>query len=288
MIGRPAAVWACLWPFGFTRREKLFVVLGGPARRGVDLPRRHSRLSQLPNGDMYFNVAFVVVLVSLLVQGWTTPWVARRLGVALVNPAPAVQRVEIDLPGQLEREMVGYPILRGSGVLVEGALPEWARCALVVRHNEVLGPDQAGALRPGDYAYFLVPPDRVLRLDRLFSPERRVVEHGIFRFSGDIKIGELEDLYGLPHIEERKQATVADIFADRFENEVRLGDRVEVGPVTLICEEVELDRAKTVSMLIAETADTGLDLVWTRRSDRLRRWRGKAAEHLARWRGKPP
>jgi NhaP-type Na+/H+ and K+/H+ antiporter len=67
-----------------------------------------------------------------------------------------------------------------------------------------------------------------------------------------MKVGELEDLYGLPHIEERKQATVADIFADRFESELRVGDKVEVGPVTLVCEEVENERAKTVSLLIAE------------------------------------
>jgi cell volume regulation protein A len=209
-------------------------------------------LTELPNALMYFNVAFVVVLVSLIVQGWSITWSAGRLGVALLNPAPAVQRIEIDLPGQLELEMAGYPIQEGSSVLRGATLPEWATCTLVIRNDLVLAPQEAGALRPGDYAYFLVPPDRVLSFDRYFSPEERVIEHGIFRFSGSMKVGELEDLYGLPHIEERKQATVADIFADRFENELRVGDRVEIGPVTLVCEEVENERAKTVSLLIAE------------------------------------
>jgi cell volume regulation protein A len=198
-----------------------------------------------------------VVLASLVVQGWSIPWTARRLGVALLNPAPAVKRIEIDLPGQLELEMVGYPIQEGSSVLNARSLPDWAACTLVVRNDEVLAPEEAGPLRPGDYAYFLVPPDRVLRFDRYFSPEERVVEHGIFRFSGSMKVGELEDLYGLPHIEERKEATVADIFADRFESELRVGDKVEIGPVTLVCEEIEGDRAKTVSLLIAEGETEG-------------------------------
>jgi hypothetical protein len=101
-----------------------------------------------------------------------------------------------------------------------------------------------------------------MRFDRYFSPEDRVIEHGIFRFPGAMKVGELEDLYGLPHIEERKQATVADIFADRFENELRVGDKVEVGPVTLVCEEIENERAKTVSLLIAEDQEREQPKSW--------------------------
>ena len=251
-VGRPAAVWACLWPFGFTAREKLFMSWVGLRGAVSIFLAAIPVLTELPNASMYFNVAFVVVLASLVVQGWSITWSAERLGIALLKPAPAVQRIEIDLPGQLELEMVGYPIQAGSSVLSARSLPEWATCTLIVRNDQVLGPEQAGPLRAGDYAYFLVPPDHVMRFDRYFSPEDRVIEHGIFRFPGGMKVGELEDLYGLPHIEERKEATVADIFADRFENELRVGDKVEVGPVTLVCEEVENERAKTVSLLIAE------------------------------------
>jgi cell volume regulation protein A len=262
VVGRPAAVWACLWPFGFSAREKLFMSWVGLRGAVSIFLAAIPVLTDLPNASMYFNVAFVVVFASLIVQGWSITWSARRLGVALLNPAPAVQRIEIDLPGQLELEMVGYPIQEGSSVLSARPLPGWATCTLIVRNDLVLGPQEAGALRPGDYAYFLVPPERVMRFDRYFSPEDRVIEHGIFRFPGAMKVGELEDLYGLPHIEERKQATVADIFADRFENELRVGDKVEVGPVTLVCEEIENERAKTVSLLIAEDQEREQPKSW--------------------------
>jgi cell volume regulation protein A len=257
LVGRPVAVWLSLWPFNFTGREKLYIAWVGLRGAVSIFLAAIPVLADLPNASMYFNVAFVVVLVSLIVQGWSITWSAHQLGVTLVNPAPAVQRVEIDLPGQLELEMVGYPIQEGSSILNVASVPEWSSCTLVVRSDLVLAPQEAGALRPGDYAYFLVPPDRVLSFDRYFRPEDRVIEHGIFRFPGDMKVGELEDLYDLPHIEERKDATVADIFADRFESELRVGDKVEVGPVTLVCEEVENERAKTVSLLISENGDEG-------------------------------
>jgi cell volume regulation protein A len=288
VVGRPAAVWACLWPFSFSAREKLFVSWVGLRGAVSIFLAAIPVLTDLPHASMYFNVAFVVVLASLMVQGWSITWSAKQLGVALLNPAPAVQRVEIDLPGQLELEMVGYPIQEGASVLSARPLPSWATCTLIVRNDLVLGSPEAGALRPGDYAYFLVPPERVLRFDRYFSPEDRVIEHGIFRFPGAMKVGELEDLYGLPHIEERKQATVADIFADRFENEVRVGDKVEVGPVTLVCEEIESERAKTISLLIAEHEEweqpkSWIESLFQRSAVILRDLKRAAVPTLKRW-----
>jgi cell volume regulation protein A len=67
-------------------------------------------LVNLPNGQLYFDVGFVVVLVSLLVQGWTIAPAARWLGVSFPRSDPLPRRVELDLPGQLELEIVGYPL----------------------------------------------------------------------------------------------------------------------------------------------------------------------------------
>jgi len=44
-------------------------------------------LAGTPQAALLFNIAFVVVLASLLTQGTTIGWVARKLGVALPDPA---------------------------------------------------------------------------------------------------------------------------------------------------------------------------------------------------------
>jgi len=43
-------------------------------------------LAGTPQASLLFNVAFLVVLVSLLVQGPSIGWMARKLGVAMPDP----------------------------------------------------------------------------------------------------------------------------------------------------------------------------------------------------------
>ena len=81
----------------------------------------------LPTAYLFFDVAFVVVLSSLLVQGWTVAFAARKLDVSFARSDPLPRRVELDLPGQLTREIVGYPVPANSPFLRRGLIPNWAR-----------------------------------------------------------------------------------------------------------------------------------------------------------------
>jgi cell volume regulation protein A len=40
--------------------------------------------------DNFFNIVFMVVIASLVLQGWTIPWLARRLDLEDRNAAPVV------------------------------------------------------------------------------------------------------------------------------------------------------------------------------------------------------
>ncbi len=169
VVARPVAVWLCLFPYGFAAKEKAFIAWVGLRGAVSIFLAAIPTLAHVPHADAYFNVAFFVVLISLLVQGWTLNFAARKLGLALRRTLPNVARIEVDIPGQFEHEMVGYPIEAGSFVLERNMLPSWARPVLVVRGGEILGPAEAGELLEDDYAYFLAPADRVHRLDRLFA-----------------------------------------------------------------------------------------------------------------------
>src|SRR4029453_1411652 len=136
-----AAVFLCLWPFPFTTREKLFISWVGLRGAVGIFIASIPLLVGLPKAHIYFDVGFVVVLVSLLVQGWTIAPAARWLGVAFPRSDPLPRRVELDLPGQLEQEIVGYPLSANSPYLRRGVLPAWARPTLVVRDERILSPD---------------------------------------------------------------------------------------------------------------------------------------------------
>ena len=116
-VARPVAVALCLGPFAFPRREKLFIAWVGLRGAVSIFLAAIPTLAGVPNGAAYFNIAFFVVLFSMLVQGGSLTRAARRLGVALKTAVPPAQRVEIDVPGQTEQEIVGYPVTADSLIL---------------------------------------------------------------------------------------------------------------------------------------------------------------------------
>ena len=79
-VARPAAVVLCLAPLGFSWRAQCFVAWSGMRGAVPIVLATYPVLAGLPDGWRFFDVAFVVVLLSLLVQGPTLAPLARRLG----------------------------------------------------------------------------------------------------------------------------------------------------------------------------------------------------------------
>jgi cell volume regulation protein A len=281
LVGRPVAVALCLAPFGYGRRERAFIAwVGLRGAVGIFLASI-PMLMHLDHAGLIFNVAFVVVLASLLVQGWTLGLAARVLGVALPHRERTVRRVEVDLPGSLERELVGYPVGHDATVLTGAPTPRWAQLAMIVRGGEILTPGNAGALQAGDYAYLLAPPGNLHRLDWLFAPpeEAREVERelfGEFSFEADVPLGEIAAFYSLPVRPADAPLTLAEHFARRYEHTVEVGDRVKLGSVTLIARALADDRVAKVGLKLE-----GLGGVLAHTA---RRRRSRVLEWLARHR----
>jgi cell volume regulation protein A len=173
MAARPAAVFVCLAPFRFSVREKLFISWVGLRGAVSVFLASIPLLVGLPGAHFYFDVAFVVVLVSLAVQGWTIAAAARLLRIAMPRADVTAHRTELDLPGQLAQELVGYPVNAGSPYLRRGISPSWAKLTLVVRDERVHTPEEAATIREGDHVYLLAPPERAQALDRFFVDKPR-------------------------------------------------------------------------------------------------------------------
>ncbi|MDR2013437.1 MAG: potassium/proton antiporter [Rhodanobacter sp.] len=243
LVGRPLAVVACLAPFGYSKNEIGFIAwVGLRGAVGIFLASI-PMLMQLRHANLIFNVAFIVVLVSLLVQGWTLGRAAKWLDVALPRRDRTARRVELDLPGSLERELVGYQVAADASILGGAPTPGWAQLTLIVRDGQILLPDAAGILAVGDYAYLLAPPGRVYRLDWLFAPpdEAREAERemfGEFSFDAHVRLGDVAAFYGLPVRATDAPLTLAEHFAHTFGHTVEIGDRVRLGKVTLVAREL--------------------------------------------------
>lgn len=271
LIARPAAVFLCLAPFRFPWREKVFISwVGLRGAVGIFLASI-PLLVGLPKAQVFFDVAFVVVLVSLLVQGWSIAASARRLHVALPRSDRQPSRVELDLPGQLEQELVGYAVPPNSPYLRRGLIPSWARPTLVVRDERILMPAEANPVREGDYVYLLAPPEKAQALDRFFvdmpppaKPDPRLL--GDFFVPGDVTLGALAEIYGLQVAPEHMLMSLSDHVAAELGRPARLGDIVRLGEIALLAHAVADGKVTTVGLQLAEPEPTPEEhLTWTKK-----------------------
>jgi len=260
LIARPIAVFLCLLPFRFTWRESAFVSWVGLRGAVVIFLASIPLLIGLSRAHLYFDIAFVVVLTSLLIQGWTIPFAARRLQIALPRHDALPRRVELDLPGQLEQEIVGYPVSANSPYLKRNLLPSWARPTLVVREQKILSPAEADPVQPGDYVYLLAPPEKAQALDRFFvdvpppaEPDPRLL--GDFFVSGEVTLGELAEIYGLSIAPRAADLALADYIATAVIRRPRAGDVVPLGPIALLAHRVSDGRVTSVGLRLPESEE---------------------------------
>lgn len=257
LVARPLAVFICLAPFRFPWREKAFISWVGLRGAVSVFLASIPLLVGTPHAGTFFDVAFVVVVTSLLIQGWSIPWAARRLHIALPRSDAPPRRVELDLPGQLEQEMVGYEVGPHSLYLRRRLIPAWARPALIVRDERIMMPNEAEAVREGDYIYLLAPPEKAQALDRFFvdmpppaSPDPR--ELGDFFLTGDATLGALAEIYDLQVDEEEAQIALSAYFAEELDRNPRQGDVLFVGPIALVAHTIDEDRVTMVGLRLTE------------------------------------
>jgi len=120
-VARPVAVWLCLIPFRLPRPEVAFVSWVGLRGAVSILLAITPLLGGLENGRIIFNTAFIIVLVSLVVQGWTVGPLARRLGLIVPARLGPLDKVELELPGSAHHELLAYRVAPG---VAQHAAPE--------------------------------------------------------------------------------------------------------------------------------------------------------------------
>src|SRR5690349_10130132 len=265
LVARPIAVFLCLAPFRFNWREKIFIAWTGLRGAVAIFLASIPMLVGLSKAYLYFDVAFVVVIISLLLQGWTLAAAARRLHVALPRADRGPRRVELDLPGQLEQQLVRYPVRSKSLYFRRGLIPSWSKPTLVIRDERILTPVEADPVAPGDYIYLLAPPEKAEALDRFFvdmQPSSAPDPHllGDFMVSGEHTLGELADAYGVALKPEDSALTLADYFDIHLERAPKEGATLVLDPIVLVARSISGGRVNIVGLRLPEEEEQAAPL----------------------------
>src|SRR6201984_486178 len=127
LVARPVAAALCLLPFRYAALEIAFISWVGLRAAVPIFLAIIPVLAGLPDAAVFFGVAFIVVLISLILQGWTVAAAARMFDLD-VPPLQQASRLDIDLPGRLgdENTVAGYRVearCRDVSKPVEGLPP---------------------------------------------------------------------------------------------------------------------------------------------------------------------
>jgi cell volume regulation protein A len=254
-VARPLAVWLSLLPFDYTQQEIGFVAWVGLRGAVSILLAIMPILGGLENGQIYFNTAFIIVLVSLLVQGWTIKPVAKKLGLIIPPRIGAVDKVEVDLPGAAHHELLSYRVIKDSPVLRGERIPRWATPSLVIRDGKSMRYQYAGRLRENDLVYLFIVPSYSRLLDRLFASRAPVDDDdaeffGAFALSPARPAADLDAAYGPGLLNEsEKGLTIAELMRQRLGGKADYADRVRLGSIILIVRDLdEHDHVTSVGM----------------------------------------
>jgi potassium/hydrogen antiporter len=83
LVARPLAVGPLLLPVRMRRNERLFVIWSGLRGAVPILLAAFALLASVEDADRVYDIVYVVVAFSVIVQGSSIPFVARRLGIKM-------------------------------------------------------------------------------------------------------------------------------------------------------------------------------------------------------------
>ncbi|GAK46805.1 sodium/hydrogen antiporter [Tepidicaulis marinus] len=238
-FARPLAVWICLSLFRFSPADMTFVSWVGLRGAVSILLGIIPLVGGIGDGQSYFNIAFIVVLLSLAIQGWSIGPVARWLGLLVPPIKGPVDRIQLELPTASRHELVTYKIAPDSPVALGARMPRWARPSLVIRDGASMSARRAGRLKEGDSIYIFVTPRQVQLLDKLFArpvPEDEFTStfFGDFILKPDARMGDVAPLYDFSVSEEEAELSAEEFLLRRLPQPLDMGDRTTIGTVDLI------------------------------------------------------
>ena len=153
LVARPAAVFGILTPFRKygVRQQALISFVGLRGAASIVFAIMAMVSPAFLEHDI-FNVVFVVVLLSIGLQGTMIPWVARKLD--MIDPNADIMKTFNDYSGGTDMLFGRVPVTKDSAwagrQIRTLGLPRNLLIALVMRNGERILPRGSTVLQPGD------------------------------------------------------------------------------------------------------------------------------------------
>lgn len=236
LFARPISVWISLLPFtSFTSKEKWFISWVGLRGAVPIILAVFPMMAGLPNAQLYFNLAFFVVMVSLIVQGGSLTKAMSLAKVELPSKPEPISRSGLEVYPTSEWELFVYQLQKEKWCIGEPIrnlfMPDGTRIAALFRDKTLLHPTGSTRLEAKDILCVVAQEKDLEALSRLFS--EAPVKASFERFFGDFfldtesKLVDIAMIYGLDLSEHRADMTLKDLVTEHLGSTPVLGDQFE-------------------------------------------------------------
>ena len=167
LVARPASVLLSLSFFKLQSRSKFFVSWVGLRGAVPIVFATYPLLAGAAKAQMIFDIVFFISVTSVLIQGTTLPFIARRLHLTIPEKAKHRTQTDIELDNIIKTEATEIIIPQNCNTIgkqiVQLGLPKTAEIAYIQRGNKYLTPNGSTVIEENDKLFVLSENKESLR-----------------------------------------------------------------------------------------------------------------------------
>ncbi|MBW2941714.1 potassium/proton antiporter [Zhongshania aquimaris] len=257
-VARPIAVWLSLLPFHFPWREQVFIGWCGLRGAVPIILALFPSLAGLEHTQTYFELVFFVVLVSLVLQGWTIAPIAKWMQIELPPTSKEPEHLHLPLIHEQDKELLVYRVLaesRAAGLAAKNLpMKEGSQFVGIIRQGILIDRAEEQTLIKEDHVVILSSVSAKEAVGRVFaqlapSPSAETSYFfGEFALNPDAKLFDIAQAYGFQPDPAWGDASVAQFIITQFHGKPVVGDLVPFGPVKLIVKSIDAGRILSVGL----------------------------------------